>query len=735
MTVSSSVNKVIYSGNSATVLFPVNYYFLENSHLKVILRAADGTETVQALTTNYTVTGAGNPAGGSITMLVAPVTGTTLTIVRNVPATQETDYLANDPFPAESHERALDKLTMLTQENEEIGSRSIQIPQTDPVSTNIIVPKVSDRASRLLGFGAAGSVAVSGSTIAQVDAAVAAINTIASAPSGNSAGISHISLGSGATSTTVQAKLRETISVKDFGAVGDGVADDATAIQAAVTFAASNNYILNWPVGDYLITANIANLHTVKHIGNGNLLMGVVTFSPAPINSSQNTIYVSTTGNNANDGLIASRAVLTPQKAVDILKNYGPNLEGSWVVEIAAGTYNNAMQYPENLDSVKRVIFRGPDVVRTEPTVKIDGTALANTTGGWFFQTGSFIQINDIEFTNWPQYGLLFNRQQWDVNMFNVWTRNNFYGAGFIGTGTVQWRYGYVTDNTSIGVLCQDRCRHTIGWGATTVYSGTGPFLTTDGLYIARNSRGTDFSRLSYGYLQRCLVEDNVIGTFMHKLTRARCWENLYKDNTDSAIGVRDNSVLNQSNNSFSGNTNDVVFFSGAVSADDELASVRNLGSVGLLGGATGSYPQPATLVWTQHIPGFATLTASSVRSSRGMLRVRAFGDMTKGAAVSGRAYGFRLYTAAGVLGEVFIPSDVAVSGRIELEFVFSGRSVASQRGNAKVMITNGSYFALINTTVDLSTNQSVQIWTIRENASDTLEFIYATAEIYGEYK
>jgi polygalacturonase len=33
----------------------------------------------------------------------------------------------------------------------------------------------------------------------------------------------------------VQAKLRETVSVKDFGAVGNGVADDTAAIQAAVT--------------------------------------------------------------------------------------------------------------------------------------------------------------------------------------------------------------------------------------------------------------------------------------------------------------------------------------------------------------------------------------------------------------------------------------------------------------------------------------------------------------------
>ena len=258
MTVSSSVNKVIYSGNSATVLFPVNYYFLENSHLKVILRAADGTETVQALTTNYTVTGAGNPAGGSITMLVAPVTGTTLTIVRNVPATQETDYLANDPFPAESHERALDKLTMLAQENDEFVSRSIQIPQTDSVLTNTIVPKINDRASKLLGFNSIGSVVVSTSTISQIEAAVTAITTIASAPSGNSAGISHIGLGAGAVSTTVQAKLRETVSVQDFGAVGDGLTDDTLAIEAAIQYCSTSKKRLYIPGGKTYLMTEIA---------------------------------------------------------------------------------------------------------------------------------------------------------------------------------------------------------------------------------------------------------------------------------------------------------------------------------------------------------------------------------------------------------------------------------------------------------------------------------------------
>jgi parallel beta-helix repeat protein len=68
----------------------------------------------------------------------------------------------------------------------------------------------------------------------------------------NAANVAYDPAGVSAVATTVQAKLRQIISVKDFGAVGDGATNDAAAIQAAIN-AASNNQTVLFPAGTYAV--------------------------------------------------------------------------------------------------------------------------------------------------------------------------------------------------------------------------------------------------------------------------------------------------------------------------------------------------------------------------------------------------------------------------------------------------------------------------------------------------
>jgi hypothetical protein len=321
MTVSSDLNRISYTGNGTTTVFPVNYYFLEDSHLQVVLITAAGVETIQTLTTNYTVTGAGNEAGGSVTMLVAPPVGTTLVIQREVPATQETDYLANDPFPAESHERALDKLTMLVQQNERELDRALKIPLASVPTTSTELPLPvgnkllawNSNATAITNFDPADIITIVGQqtsygdvftgngvttnftltrspgSVFGLDVSVNGVTqvpnvdytlggttlTFTSAPpavasqvlaryaevyqevDADAQNVRYLPAGVGAQLTNVQAKLRETVSVKDFGAVGDGVTDDTVALQAAIDYAGTNHVELIMPAGNYLTSSTL----------------------------------------------------------------------------------------------------------------------------------------------------------------------------------------------------------------------------------------------------------------------------------------------------------------------------------------------------------------------------------------------------------------------------------------------------------------------------------------------
>lgn len=72
--------------------------------------------------------------------------------------------------------------------------------------------------------------------------------------------VGHIATGTGATARTIQSKLRDVVSVKDFGAVGDGVTDDTTAIRNAITYVLSNPKTgLLFEETTYLVGSSLTN--------------------------------------------------------------------------------------------------------------------------------------------------------------------------------------------------------------------------------------------------------------------------------------------------------------------------------------------------------------------------------------------------------------------------------------------------------------------------------------------
>jgi hypothetical protein len=162
MTVSSTTVKNSYSGNGSTTQFAYGYKIFADSDLIVIIRSAAGTETVKTLTTHYTVAGAGDASGGSITFTTGntPASGETVVIIREVPQTQAIDYIANDPFPAESHEEGLDRATMTTQQVQEELNRSIKLSRTNTMTSTEFTVGATDRANKILAFDSSGEISV-----------------------------------------------------------------------------------------------------------------------------------------------------------------------------------------------------------------------------------------------------------------------------------------------------------------------------------------------------------------------------------------------------------------------------------------------------------------------------------------------------------------------------------------------------------------------------------------------
>lgn len=167
---SDSARSGPYSGNGVNKVFGFDFKILHASHLRVIRRAANGAPNVLTMGVDYSITGVGNPAGGSVTLTVAPAAGQTITLLRNVPFVQETDLENQGAYYAETVERAFDLVAMRDQQMREELDRAVKIPENED-------PAVLDRLAR--DVAALGAIAGDLEVLADIKQDIEAVAAIA----------------------------------------------------------------------------------------------------------------------------------------------------------------------------------------------------------------------------------------------------------------------------------------------------------------------------------------------------------------------------------------------------------------------------------------------------------------------------------------------------------------------------------------------------------------------------
>jgi hypothetical protein len=271
-------------GNGVTTVFPFSYYIAAATDLVVKL---DGVTLT--LGAGYTVAGAGSPSGGTITLAVAPAIGARLAHFRDTALIRATDYQDGGDLLAPVLNLDFDRLWLALQEIFSGGKgapTSVRVPAGETIPE---LPAAAARANRLFGFDSLGQPiatlpAPGDATALALDLASTATATQGAgqigflyslaygagtigrwlkdlALSAGSSFIGWIQAGTGAVTRTLQSKLREQVSLTDFGADPTGATDSAAAITAWLNYCYANNVDGYAPPGTYLTSTG----HTVTY--------------------------------------------------------------------------------------------------------------------------------------------------------------------------------------------------------------------------------------------------------------------------------------------------------------------------------------------------------------------------------------------------------------------------------------------------------------------------------------
>ncbi|MBW5406788.1 hypothetical protein FNH25_08055 [Morganella morganii] len=349
MTVSTELSHEEYTGNGVTTDFDFRFRIFEAKHLVVSVADPDGTERILTNGTDYTLRGVGSYRGGKVILKMPLAAGWKIGIARDLPVVQETDLRNQGKFFAEVHEDAFDYLTMLIQKSlgylslclrkssfisdhydakgnkisnlgkpvkdgdaVDFGTMKEHISAKDKRSLRVadkdipVLPNAVNRANKLLSFDDGGNPVV---IVPESGSAADVLAELGNPDFGRGDSLVAVKQTfAGAVARTQHDKNTDILSVKDFGAIGDGelhplseryttlaeansvysfVTDlsqsiDYAGIQAAINAAKNGNMSVYIPAGGYVVNSTIVADYAPSIHGAGGQGLRDTSSSHAP---------------------------------------------------------------------------------------------------------------------------------------------------------------------------------------------------------------------------------------------------------------------------------------------------------------------------------------------------------------------------------------------------------------------------------------------------------------------
>ena len=262
----------LFSGNGSQTSFPFTIEYLKTSDITVKVNGVLQTET-----THYSV------VGTNIVFVTAPSTGT-----NNIRITRVTDIdTARSIYAAGSSIRAKDLNSNQDQILFKLQEKETRTPSATVSATAPTDPTSGDTwYDTVLGRSFVYYTDVDTSQWVEANPPFDAAEAVQVASQ-----VNFLPSGTGAVTRTVDSKLEDIVSVKDFGAVGDGTANDTTAFANAIASGAATIYV---PKGTYMVsTIDLSNKNNITIVGESKTLSIIKL-----INGSNNMTILCTTSTN-----------------------------------------------------------------------------------------------------------------------------------------------------------------------------------------------------------------------------------------------------------------------------------------------------------------------------------------------------------------------------------------------------------------------------------------------------